>query len=100
MFAAQMNVPFVSFQVRDLKVLCVLYLQANPDFQKIITRARKNIFHADSYVFYISTRSLKITELVYGPIDPPVAQIKEHFYKILFYFQGKICDGCKAVNLL
>ena len=37
MFAAQMNAPFVSFQYRDLKVLRVLYLQANPDVQKFIT---------------------------------------------------------------
>ena len=44
MFAVQMNVPFVSSEFRDLKVLCVLYLQANPDFQKIITQARSYIF--------------------------------------------------------
>ena len=30
MFAVQMNVPFVKFQYRDLKVLRILYLQANP----------------------------------------------------------------------
>ena len=42
--AVQMNVPFVTFQFRDLKVFRVVYLQANRDFQKIITQARKNIF--------------------------------------------------------
>ena len=57
---------------RNLKVLRVLYLQANPDFQKIITQARNNIFHAD---FCISTTSLEITQLVFGPPDPPVALI-------------------------
>ena len=44
MFAVHMNVPFVKFQYRDLKVLRILYLQANPDFQKITTQARNNIF--------------------------------------------------------
>ena len=39
-----MNVPFVSFQYRDLKVFREVYSQANRDFQKIITQARKNIF--------------------------------------------------------
>ena len=39
-----MNVPFMTFQCRDLKVFRVVYLQANRDFQKIITQARKNIF--------------------------------------------------------
>ena len=41
-----MNVPFVTFQCRYLilKVFRVVYLQANRDFQKIITQARKNIF--------------------------------------------------------
>ena len=39
-----MNVPFMTFQCRDLKVFRVEYLQANRDFQKIITQASKNIF--------------------------------------------------------
>ena len=39
-----MNVPFVTFQCRDLKVFRVVYLQANRDFQIFITQARKNIF--------------------------------------------------------
>ena len=40
-----MNVPFVTFQCRDLKVFRIVYLQAKRDFQKIITpEARKNIF--------------------------------------------------------
>ena len=39
-----MNVPFVSFQCRDLKVFRVVYLQANRDLKKIITQSRKNIF--------------------------------------------------------
>ena len=40
-----MNVPFVTFQCRDLKVFSrIVYLQANRDFQKVITQARKNIF--------------------------------------------------------
>ena len=59
-----MNVPFVSFQYRDLKVLRVLYLQANPDF----------------CILYISTRSLKITKLVFGPLKfleaPPPCGLK------------------------
>ena len=44
MFAVQMDVPFVNFQYSDLKVLLVLYLLANPDFQKIITLDMNNIF--------------------------------------------------------
>ena len=31
--AVQMDVPFVTFQYRDLKVFRVLYLQGNRDFQ-------------------------------------------------------------------
>ena len=42
--AVQMNVPFVTFQYRDLKVFRVLYLQENRDFQKIITQVRNNVF--------------------------------------------------------
>ena len=63
MFAVQMNVPFVIFFLyRDLKVLRVLYLQAYPDLNKIhLTQTRNNIFHADFYIIYISTKSLKIT---------------------------------------
>ena len=61
MFDVQMNEPFVKFQYRDLKVLHVVYLQANPDFKKITTQARNNIFHADFGIFYISTSSLEIT---------------------------------------
>ena len=65
MFAVQiMNVPFVGVQYCDLKVLRVLYLQANPDFQKFITLASNNIFH----ILYISTRSLKIIKQVF--LDP------------------------------
>ena len=54
-----MNVPFVTFQCRDLKVFREVYnykyLQANRDFQKSITQARKNIFqcYAVSYILCI-----------------------------------------------
>ena len=72
MFAVHMNVPFMKFQYRDLKV----YLQANPDFQKITTQARNNIFYADFCIFYISTSSLEITQLVFRPQDPHVALIR------------------------
>ena len=41
-----MNVLFVTFQCLDLKVFRVVYLQANRDIQKVITKVRKNIFHA------------------------------------------------------
>ena len=44
MFAVHMNVPFVKFQYRNYKVLHILYLQANPHFQKITTQAMNNIF--------------------------------------------------------
>ena len=46
MFAVQMNVLSVGFQYHDLKVLRVLYLQANPDFQEFIAQAQatNNIF--------------------------------------------------------
>ena len=57
MLAVQMNVPFVSFQYRDLKVLRVLYLQANPDFQKIITQARSDFF-IRIFVSFTSQRDL------------------------------------------
>ena len=40
-----MNVPFESF--RDSKILGILYLQENPDFQQIIIQARNNIFCVD-----------------------------------------------------
>ena len=40
----QMNAPFVTFQCHHLKVFRIVYLQANCDFKKIITQARKNIF--------------------------------------------------------
>ena len=71
-----MNVPFVTFQCRDLKVFRVVYLQANRDFQKIITQARKNIFHAVFYILCISTRSFKTTYNIVRltrPYFPPVA---------------------------
>ena len=64
-----MNVPFVTFQCRDLKVFRVLYLQANRGFQKIITQAWKNIFHAVFYILCISTRSFRI--MFFGPSRPP-----------------------------
>ena len=70
MFSVQMNVPFVIFQNRDLKVLHVLYLQTNPDFQNIITQVRKNIFHAEFCIFNITTTSLKINKLVFGRAGP------------------------------
>ena len=41
-----MNLPLVTFQYCDLKVFRVEYLKASRDFQKISTRARKNIIHA------------------------------------------------------
>ena len=44
-----MNVPLVNFQCRDLKVFRVVYLQANRDFKKIITQARKNIFSREIF---------------------------------------------------
>ena len=34
MFDIQINVPLVSFTYQDLKVLGVMYLQANPNFKK------------------------------------------------------------------
>ena len=68
MFAVQINVPFVSFHYQDLKVLHVLYLQANPDFQKIITQARNSILHPDFCIFHISKSSLK--KLCYLFLDP------------------------------
>ena len=49
-----MNEPFVTSQCRDLKVFRIVYLQANRDFQKIITQARKNIF---SFGFFTSCAS-------------------------------------------
>ena len=65
MLAVQINVPFVCFQYRDLKVLRVLYLQANSDFQKII------FLHADFCIFNISTISSEITKLFFGPLKFP-----------------------------
>ena len=58
--AVQMNVPFVTFHYRDLKVFLVVDLQANRDFQKIRTKARKNIFSCGFYILCISTRPFKI----------------------------------------
>ena len=71
MLSGQINVPFVSFQYRDLKVLCVLNLQANHDFQKFTTKAR-TFFRANFLIFYIPTRSLKITKLVFEPLNIPL----------------------------
>ena len=69
MFAVHMNIPFVKFQYCDLKVLRIVYLQANPDFQNVKTQARNNIFSCGFCSFYISTSSLEITQIVFGPQD-------------------------------
>ena len=39
-----MNVPFETFKYRDLKVFRLVNLQANREFQRIITQAGKNNF--------------------------------------------------------
>ena len=64
-----MNVPFVTFKFRDLKVFRVVH------FQKIITQAGKNIFRAVIYILCISTRLFKMNLLdiwtLQTPLPPP-----------------------------
>ena len=50
---------------------CVLFLQANPDFQKFITQTRNDIFSCGFLHHYISTRSIKITNFAFGTIKFP-----------------------------
>ena len=67
-----MNVPFVTFQCGDLKVFCVVYLQANRDFQKIIIQARN--FLCGFYISCISTKSFKINLLEFWTIQTPLSR--------------------------
>ena len=64
-----MNVPFVTFQYRDLKVVRVVYLQANRDFQKIITQARKNIFSC-GFLHLVHLNEIYQNKLI-NILDPP-----------------------------
>ena len=73
MITVHMNVPFVKFQYRDLKVLRILYLQANPDFQKITTQARNNIFSCLFLHLLHHNELFKINITCFRPQDLPVA---------------------------
>ena len=79
-----MNVPFVTFQYRDLKVFCVLHLQANRDFRKFITQARKKN-HA---VFEINQNKLISFLNPPGPLE-----------KLLCLITARILHACSGVNL-
>ena len=58
-----MNVPFVTFQHRDLKVV---YLYKNHDFLKIITQAMKDIFFMRFLTSFASQQDLsKYTYLIF-----------------------------------
>ena len=59
-----MNEPFVSFQYRVVKVLCVLYLQTNSGFLKLRIGI---IFFMRIFACFTSQI---ITKLVFGPPDP------------------------------
>ena len=70
MFAVHMNVPFMKFQYRDLKVLRILYLQANPDFQKITTQARNSIFCRFLHLLHLN-KLFRNNSTCFWPPDPP-----------------------------
>ena len=71
MFVVKMNVPFVNVQYRDLKVLRIpTVLTGKSGFFK---KTYSYFFHADFCIFYIKTSSLKLTQIVFRPQDPPVA---------------------------
>ena len=76
MFNFQINVTFVSFQYRNLKVLRVLYLQVNPDFRKFITQTWNNIYscrflHRLHLIEIFKKKFKKITKRVFGPLKFP-----------------------------
>ena len=73
----------VNFLYHIFKVLPALYkLHVDRDFQKIITQARNNIFHAVFCISSISTRSLQITKLVRKCIvDLPKATLLSFLYQ-------------------
>ena len=64
-----MNVPFVTFQYRDLKDFRIVYLQASCDFQKMKTHARENIFSCGVYIF---ASQQDLSDI---PTPPPLALI-------------------------
>ena len=67
-----MNVPFMIFQCRYLKIFRVVYLDANRDVQKIITQARKNIFPC-GFLHLVHLNEIfqnKLTR-IFDPPDPP-----------------------------
>ena len=44
-FKESTRYPYSLFRYHDSKALCVVYITANQDFQKIVIWARSNIFH-------------------------------------------------------
>ena len=66
-----MNVPFVTSQYNDLKVFCVVYLQANRDFQNIITQLGKIFFM--SFLHLVHLNGIFQNKLI-RLLDPPYPQ--------------------------
>ena len=64
------------FSVLQFKGFCVVYLQANRDFQKIITQTRKNIFMRFLHLVHLNkifqNKLFRFLDLPDPPI-PPVA---------------------------
>ena len=66
-----MNVPFVTFQCRDLKVFQVVYFYR----QIVIFRLGKIFFHAVFYILCISSRSIKINLLEFCTLQTPLPPV-------------------------
>ena len=64
-----MNVPFVTFQCRNLKAFRKVYVHANRDFQKIITQARKNIFSC-GFLHLVHLNEIFQNKLILDSPDP------------------------------
>ena len=84
-----MHVLFVTFQCRDLKVFRVVYnLQANRDFQKIITQ--KNIFSC-GFLYLVHLNEIYQNKLIriLDPLDPPTPPVAlTIFYVIMGVHQN------------
>ena len=70
----------MTFQCHDLKVFLEVYLQANHDFQKIITQTRKNIF-SRGFLHLVRLNEIFQNKLIRildppDPYPPPVALMK------------------------
>ena len=95
-----MNVPFVTFQFRDLKVSRVVLLLVNRDFQKIITRTRKNIFWCRLQHLSQLNEIFQISSTWFWDLGPPLwplpisAELFGTIFSLMFLWK------CGAVKIL